>query len=203
MEINTHIGFDCFTYFRRELQIFKGKKAYLGNMNVIDAIRTRRSVRKFKKKDVPMEIIKEIIELGNLAPSAGNLQARDFIIVREQKIKEQLAKAAWGQYFIAEAPIALVVCSNLERIAPYGLRGKNLYCIQDASAAVQNILLTVHSKGLSSCWIGAFSEKDVAAILSLPNYIRPVAIIPIGYADETANEPPHISIEELIHYEQW
>lgn len=172
-------------------------------MDVIDAIRTRRSVRKFKKKAVPMEIIQEIIELGNLAPSAGNLQARDFIVVREQKIKERLAGAAWGQHFIAEASIVLVVCSNLERIAPYGLRGKNLYCIQDASAAVQNILLAVHSKGLSSCWIGAFSEKDAADVLSLPNHIRPVAIIPIGYADERADEPPHIPVEKLIHYERW
>ena len=172
-------------------------------MDVIGAIRTRRSVRKFKKKAVPMEIIKEIIELSNLAPSAGNLQARDFIVVREQKMKERLAMAAWSQYFIAEAPIVLVVCSNLERISPYGSRGKDLYCIQDASAAVQNILLAVHSKGLSSCWIGAFSEKDVVDVLSLPNYIRPVAIIPIGYADEKADEPPHIPTEKLIHYERW
>jgi len=172
-------------------------------MEVIDAIRTRRSVRKFKKKAVPMEIIKEIIELGNLAPSAGNLQARDFIVVREQKIKEQLARAALGQHFLADAPIVLVVCSNLKRIAPYGSRGKALYCIQDASAAVQNILLTVHSKGLSSCWIGAFSEKDAADALSLPNHIRPVAIIPIGYADERADEPSHIPTKKLIHHERW
>jgi nitroreductase len=184
-------------------KIFKGKKAYVGNMEVIDAIRTRRSVRKFKKKAVPMEIIKEIIELGNSAPSAGNLQARDFIVVSEQKIKEQLAKAALGQFFLADAPVVLVVCSNLKRIAPYGSRGKNLYCIQDASAAIQNILLTVHSKGLSSCWIGAFSEKDAANVLSLPDYIRPIAIIPIGYADEKADESPHIPIEKLIHHERW
>jgi nitroreductase len=172
-------------------------------MDVTDAIRTRRSVRKFKKKAVPMEIIKEIIELGNSAPSAGNLQARDFIVVSEQKIKEQLARAALDQFFLVDAPVVVVVCSNLKRIAPYGSRGKALYCIQDASAAVQNILLTIHSKGLSSCWIGAFDEREVANVLSLPNYIRPVAIIPIGYADEKVDEPSPIPIEKLIHHERW
>lgn len=172
-------------------------------MDVEEAIRTRRSIRRFKKNDISDKIVKEILYLGNLAPSAGNLQARDFIIVRDERIKQELVRAALYQDFIAEAPVVIVVCANLERIAPYGIRGKTLYCIQDASAAIQNILLAIHSKGLAACWIGAFNENEASNILQLPKHIRPVAIIPIGYADEIPMTPPHIEIDDLIHYEGW
>ena len=144
-------------------------------------VKFRHSIRNFSKKIPSIDIIIEIIKYANLAPSAGNLQARDFIIIDDLKIKNQLSIAAFNQDFIKDAPIIIVVCANLKRISSYGDRGIDLYCIQDASASVENILLLAVDYGLGACWVGAFNEKIVSDILNLPSYVRPISIIPIGY----------------------
>ncbi len=172
-------------------------------MKVKDAIKDRRSIRRFKNKAVEDTMLMEILEAGNLAPSAGNLQSRDFIVVKEQKTKEKLTITALGQLFIEEAPVVVVVVANIERVSPYGKRGIELYCIQDTAASIQNMLLTIHELGLGCCWVGAFNEEAVSRILDLPAYIRPVAILPIGHPNETPRIPPRIDIEDLVHYEKW
>ena len=172
-------------------------------MELSETIKTRRSIRRFTDKPVDENIIKQIIEMGNLAPSAGNLQPRDFVVVKDQKTKERLAKAAHNQMFITQAPYIVVVCANIKRANPYGARGTELYCIQDSAAAIQNMLLTIVDYGLSSCWVGAFKEKMVAKILMLPSHIRPVAMLPIGYSDAKSGGSSRIPIEDLVHYEQW
>lgn len=172
-------------------------------MELKEAIRKRRSVREFTEEDVNMEYILEILEYANLAPSAGNLQARDFIVVRDEKTRRSLADAAFHQEFIAEAPLDIVVCANLKRISPYGDRGINLYCIQDSAASIEHILLVSLEYGLSTCWVGAFNEDKVSKILNLPSYVRPVAIIPIGHARRIPRSTPRISMEKLIHLNEW
>ncbi|HDM45235.1 MAG TPA: nitroreductase family protein, partial [Candidatus Bathyarchaeota archaeon] len=125
-------------------------------MEVFEAIKGRRSVRAFLQKPVPDSLVKKVLESAIYAPSAGNIQPWEFIIVREQRTKERLAEAALGQYFIAEAPVVIVVCANQKLSGRgYGLRGSTLYCIQDTAAATQNILLSVHALGLGACWVGA------------------------------------------------
>ena len=172
-------------------------------MELTEAIKTRRSVRSFSNKPVDEDTIKQIIELGNLAPSAGNLQPRDFVVVKNQETKEKLTQAALNQKFIAQAPFVIVICANMKRVTPYGNRGHELYTIQDTAAAIQNMLLAVVDFGLASCWVGAFNESMVVDILELPSYIRPVAILPIGYSDTGSKEPSRIPIEDLIRYEKW
>ena len=157
-------------------------------MDVLEAIKTRRSIRKFQDKDVSRELVDRFLDAGRSAPSAGNLQARDFYVVSDAGTKDELVKAAHNQTFISQAPVVIVVCSNPERIAPYGERGIDLYCLQDAGASVQNILLAVHSSGLASCWIGAFDEQMVVSALGLPEHLRPVALLPIGYPAENGKE---------------
>jgi nitroreductase len=172
-------------------------------MELKEAILERRSIRRFGEGRVPKEVITELIELGNAAPSAGNLQARDYVVVEDEKTKEGLANAAGNQQFIAEAPVVVVVCANMDRILHYGKRGVTLYCIQDSAASVQNMLLSIHDRGLGCVWVGAFDEFRVSSILGLPGHIRPVAILPIG---EPASQPAarkRIPVEELIHYEKW
>jgi nitroreductase len=173
------------------------------SMELIEAIKTRRSIRRFDKRPVDDKVIHEIIELGNLAPSAGNLQPRDFIIVKKQEIKEQLAHAALDQRFVAEAPVVVVVCTNLKRTAHYGSRGRELYSIQDSAAAIENMLLAIVDKGLSCCWVGAFDEQSASQVLSLPSQVRPVAMLPIGYSGAKTGHASRIGIDELIHYEKW
>ncbi|HPP45607.1 MAG TPA: nitroreductase family protein, partial [Methanomassiliicoccaceae archaeon] len=92
-------------------------------------------MRGFTKEDVPAGVIDEALEAANLAPSAGNLQARDFVVVRDGGKKRELAEAAMSQMFVADAPVVVVCCANLERIGRYGPRGRELYCLQDVAAA--------------------------------------------------------------------
>ncbi len=167
------------------------------------ALAKRRSIRSFLPKDVDMKTITDIIRYANMAPSAGNLQSRDFIIVRDDHTKEELCEAALGQEFIMEAPVCIVVCANLQRISPYGRRGREFYCIQDASASIDHILLASLDYNLGTCWVGAFHEKRVSDVLDLPDYARPVAIIPIGYPAVVPPMPPRMDIKKLIHLEKW
>lgn len=157
-------------------------------MELAEAIRNRRSLRQFRKTPVTDDMVSRILDAGKAAPSAGNLQARDFFVVEDHDTREQLAVAALQQILILQAPVVIVVCANLEKIAPYGRRGIELYCLQDAAAAVQNILLTAHDLGLGACWIGAFDESSVTRVLRLPEHLRPVALIPIGWSAEKGQE---------------
>jgi len=144
-----------------------------------------------------------MIEYANLAPSAGNLQAREFIIVDDPEIKKRLSIASLDQDFIVEAPVNIVVCADLDRIDPYGKRGRELYCLQDAAAAVEHILLLATDYDLGTCWVGAFDENKVSKILNLPPYIRPVAIIPIGYPKGEIETTSRIDTKDLIHHNRW
>ena len=171
-------------------------------MNVFEAIKERRSIRSFKEEDVKEEDIEMLIEAARWAPSAGNIQPWEFIIVRRHELKKELAEAAFGQAFVEEAPIVIVVCADENRsFQGYSVRGKTLYCIQDTAAAIQNIHLTAHSLGLGTCWIGAFSEGETARILKVPNGVRPVAIVPIGYPAESPAPRNRRPINQIIHYE--
>lgn len=172
-------------------------------MDVKNAISSRHSIRGYSAKIISKDVISEIIKYAHLAPSAGNMQARDFIIVEDIEIRKELSKAALDQEFIVEAPVNIVVCANLDRISPYGTRGRELYCLQDAAAAVEHILLMAIENGLGTCWVGAFNEKELSKILQLPSHIRPVAIIPIGYPKEKPMPTSRIDIKELIHYNKW
>ncbi|HVQ00790.1 MAG TPA: nitroreductase family protein [Candidatus Thermoplasmatota archaeon] len=172
-------------------------------MNVKEAIMRRQSVRSFTGRKIPDHIIYDIILHAHQAPSAGNLQARDFITVDDPEIKRKLCQAALNQEFLIEAPVDIVVCANLSRIKPYGKRGRELYCIQDSAAAVDHIILLAVEYGLATCWVGAFNEAEVAAILNLPDHIRPVAIIPLGYPQNMPQPTSRIDVKKLTHTNQW
>jgi nitroreductase len=171
-------------------------------MDVLEAVKGRRSIRAFKNQDVPAETVEELIDAARWAPSAGNIQPWEFIIVRKPKIKRRLVEAALGQMFIEEAPVVIIVCANEERSSQgYGARGKTLYCLQDTAAATQNIHLTAYSLGLGTCWVGAFREEKTRKILKIPQGIRPVAIIPVGYPAEAPTPRMRKSISQIVHYE--
>jgi nitroreductase len=154
-------------------------------MEVFEGIVTRRSVRNYEKKDIPNEFIGQMLEAATRAPTAGNIQPWEFIVVKDIEIKKELALAALKQRFIEEAPVLIIICANLEKSADkYGERGKSLYCIQDTAAAIENMLLTAHSLGLGTCWVGAFEEDEVRKILKIPQKLKPVALITVGFSRE-------------------
>lgn len=164
----------------------------------------RRSIRSFKDEDIPEEEIREIIEIGHMAPSAGNLQARDFILIGRDENLERLAENAYGQGFIAQASWAVVICANKKRSAQrYGDRGRELYALQDATAAVENMLLAIVDKGYGAVWVGAFDDEKVADQVDVPEHVRPVAIVPIGVPAEEPTVPSKMDAEEITHKEEW
>ncbi len=168
-------------------------------MELFEAIKKRRSIRKFDStREVTDKQIEKLLEAARWAPSAGNLQSWFFVVIKDQKTKEQIVKAARGQDFIAQASIVIISCVDLKRISSrYGNRGETLYAIQDTSIATQNIWLTATEMGLGAVWIGAFDEKEVSQILNLPSHLRPVALMPIGYPAESPSPPPRRSIKEI------
>jgi nitroreductase len=173
-------------------------------MDVFEAIKGRRSIRAYKAVDVPEETVEKLIDAARWAPSAGNIQPWEFIVVRNPEIKRRLAEAALGQSFIEEAPVVIVVCADEERSARgYGVRGRTLYCIQDTAAAIQNIHLAAYALGLGTCWVGAFREDEARRILGIPEGIRPVAIIPVGFPAESPAPRSRRPLKQIIHYEKF
>lgn len=171
-------------------------------MDVYEAIYQRKSIRSFDpSRGVTGDQVTRLLEAAVQAPSAGNLQPWRFWVVRDQKVKEGLVEAALGQSFVGQAPVVIVVCADLSASARgYGQRGIHLYAIQDTAAAIENLLLAVQSESLGACWVGAFSEEMVSAVLDLPEYIRPVAIIPVGYPLRIGQKPEKKSIDGLTYY---
>jgi len=168
--------------------------------DVIAAIEERRSVRRFKPDPIPTATIGRLVDAARRAPSAGNIQPWHFTVVLNEHLRRVLAAAAYGQSFVAEAPVCVVVAAEPERSAArYGERGRNLYCLQDTAAAVENLLLAATAYGLGSCWVGAFDEEELRRILGLPKERRPVAIIALGYpAEEEKRERSLRRQEEVV-----
>ncbi|UCH03787.1 MAG: nitroreductase family protein [Candidatus Thorarchaeota archaeon] len=151
------------------------------NEECITALLSRRSVRKFKDESVPETDLERILEAGFSAPSAGNRQPWRVVVVRNEGTRNRLSRAAYDQEFIAEAPVVLVVCAvPSESAERYRERGRTLYVLQDTAALTENILLAAHIIGYGACWIGAFDEDLARSVVSVPDDMRPVAIIPIG-----------------------
>lgn len=171
-------------------------------MDVFSAIKGRRSVRQFKKEPFPGELLTKLLEAGQTAPTAGNIQPWKFFVVRNREKQVKLSDAALGQSWILSAPIIIVVCADLKRSgSSYGQRGRELYALQDTAAAIQNILLTATAYGLAGCWVGAFREELAAQVVGVDQLsMRPVALLPIGYPEETTTAPQKRTLEEIVEY---
>lgn len=167
-------------------------------MDILEAVKERRSIRDFQKKNIPDQLVDKLMEALIWAPSAGNLQARKFYFVKNGKIKKMIAAAALNQNFIAEAPLVIVGCTDSRISLKYGERGVYLYSVQDVALSIMAMMLVAHEHGLGSVWVGAFREEGLFKILDLPEYLRPVAIVPVGYPSKVPCPPPRISKKEAM-----
>lgn len=168
-------------------------------MDFFEAVGKRRSVRKYESREVGRQELKQILDTINAAPSAGNLQGYEVVIVNDPATKEALTKAAYGQAFINEAPVSLVFCADHMRSAgKYGKRGAELYAVQDATIAAAYCQLAATALGLATVWVGAFDTKLVADAVNAPSHITPVAVIPIGYPAEHPESRPRREVFDLI-----
>lgn len=171
-------------------------------MEVFEAFEKRHSIRAYSSKEIPDDVLRRILEAANSAPSAGNLQAYEIVVVKDPKRKQQLAQAAYGQTFIAQAPVVLVFVQNPRRSSiRYGQRGATLYSLQDATIACTFAHLAATALGLGSCWVGAFDDDAVAKVINAPREMRPVAILPIGYPAEQPWATPRRRLDDIVHFE--
>jgi nitroreductase len=158
----------------------------------------RHSVRAFKDKAVEEEKIKKILQALNSAPSAGDLQAFEVLLVKSQDKKEALLEAGLRQQFLKEAGFILVFSVNPERSAKYGERGAKLYCVQDATIACAYAQLAATDLGLGSVWVGAFDEQAVKKALDIEKGLTPIALLPIGYPAQTPKATPRRELSDLV-----
>lgn len=170
---------------------------------IMSAIYERRSVREFSSDPVDRNTILDLIKAAQMAPSAGNLQARDFIVVTNNAIKKKLRDAALNQDFLIQAPVVIVICASIPRSSRiYRGRGE-FYSIQDATASVMVMMLAAHDKGLATCWVGAFDDMEVCRILMIPADIRPVCLLALGYPLRVPRPPGRMEVEKITHWESW
>ena len=168
-------------------------------MDVLSAIKGRRSIRKDNSKAVEDEKLQKVLEAARFSPSARNQQQWKFIVVKDLETREKLTEAI-GQPFVGEAPIILVSCG----IEPEGvMRGGQPKYTVDLSIATAYMILEAYEQGLGTCWLGSYDEDKVKEVLDIPEKVRVVAITPLGYPDESPSQKPRKEIEEIISYDKY
>lgn len=176
-------------------------------MEIIDCLKSCRSVRSFDSRPVPEDVVLPVLEQLRLAPSASNHQPWRFLVIRDPGTRRQLASAARSQFFIAEAPVLIVACGYPERAQDFmGGLGNSLRI--DIAIAFDRMMLAAVAQGLATCWIGAYDEKEVQNILGIPESVRVVGMTPLGYpADPSAITPAaqvdRNPFEDIIHYDRY
>ena len=178
-------------------------------MNFESVVKKRRMCREYLDRDVTQEKVNRILDLASRYPSAGHTeqQLRDprlLLVVRDRRVKEDLARAALEQMFVAQAPLVIVVVSDVGRSARrYGERGVHFFSITDGAFVAMLVLLAVVDEGLGACFVGSFYDEEVREVLDLPPDVRPIGIIPIGYCAEGPRKLSRRSRQQIIHRDRY
>ncbi len=168
-------------------------------MEAMTIFARRFTCRRFTDQPLSEDDLRALLEAARWAPSAGNLQPWRYVVVTAPEARRALARAAYSQDFVAEAPVVVVVCALPgESAREYGERGRLVYCLLDTGAAVENLLLAATASGLGSCWVGAFDEAAVTAALSLPADWRPAAVVPVGHRAEEPGARERKPLDQLV-----
>ncbi len=169
-------------------------------MELFEALKTRRSIRKFTDEPVSDDELKTVLEAAMMAPSAGNAQPWQFIVVTEQEKLEKIGSINPYAAMAARAPVSILVCGDLSLEKFPG------YWVQDCSAAVENMLLAIHGLGLGAVWTGVHPLKErikgFRDLLGLPEQIQPLAFLVIGHPDQQLKSESRYR-EDRIHHNQW
>jgi nitroreductase len=184
-------------------------------MEVLEAINTRRSIRKFLDQPVEPEKLRTVLEAARMAPSWSNLQCWRFVVVQDPATRATLSDlsfvesffAAYGfsknpaQKAIAAAPVVIVACADP---AKSGTMGGQHYYLADLGIATQNLMLAAHAAGLGTVFVGVFDEEKVRDALGIPAVIRVVGLFPLGYPlEEKKTGPPRKPLDEIVFHEKW
>ena len=165
---------------------------------MIDIMKKRFSVRRFKDKEVEQEKIDKLIEAARIAPSAKNVQPWHFVIIKDKEKREKLTNICKGQKFVSQAPISIAVCANHRDYTMTS--GENASSV-DATIAAEHIALEAVELGLGTCWLGAFYADQLAELIELPDDYKVVTLLPIGYPDQAKPNRNLKPIEEVVSYD--
>ncbi|RLI47049.1 nitroreductase [Candidatus Bathyarchaeota archaeon] len=161
-------------------------------MSLLDVIFRRRSIRHYKSKQIPNDVLRNILEAGRLAPSADNAQPWHFVVVTEQKIKEKLSMGRWNR-FIRDSAVTIVGCGYAD----------DEWSTIDVTIALENMVIAAEAQGVGSCWIGDFKEEEVKELLNIPDNLKVIALISFGYPAEKPSPPRKKSLETIVHYNKF
>ena len=169
-------------------------------METIKTIHSRRSIRQYKDKQVPGNLVQKLLAAAMASPSARNQQPWEFIVITEKDLLEKISAVNPFAEMAAKAPLAILICGNLEIETSPG------YWVVDCAAATQNLLLAAHALGLGGVWTGTYPNEDrmdgYTELFDLPEYILPHSLVVLGYPDE--NPPDQDRFKgERIHYNRW
>ncbi|MEK6841432.1 MAG: nitroreductase family protein [Nanoarchaeota archaeon] len=173
-------------------------------MDLLETLEKRYSCRNYLDKDVKDKDIAKIINYASLAPSAGNLQPWQIIVIKNKAKRHSLAIASLNQTWMKQAPVHLVICGNEEYVKRFYKVKGDLYCIQDCATFIENILLLATSLGLASCWVGAFEDNMIKRELEIPKNIKIYAIVTLGYSNEkNPNAKKRYDIQTFTFFNQY
>ncbi|MCW4021865.1 MAG: nitroreductase family protein [archaeon] len=164
-------------------------------MSMIEVISSRRSIRKYENKEIPKQVLDQILEAGRQSPSAMNKQPYRFVVVTKSELKKEM-KAIFSR-FLDNAPVVIVGCANVKA----RITGK--WAEIDTTIALQNMLLAAWSLGVGTCWIGSFNEQKTKKALNVPEEWKVVGMLTLGYPAESPNERKKKSTEELFGNNQF
>jgi nitroreductase len=167
---------------------------------LVDTIRNRRSIRKYTAQPVPQGLVTRLLEAAMSAPSAGNEQPWEFVVITDREVLQAITKVHPYSQMLKEAQLAIVVCGNLEREKYPG------FWVEDCSAATENILLEAEDIGLGGVWLGVYPHeervKGIAELLGLPSSVVPLSLVALGYPAE--KKPPAERFDPLrVHTNHW
>lgn len=184
-------------------------------METLEAIKTRRSIRKFSDQPVQPEKLQAVLEAVQQAPSWSNRQCWSLVVVQDQQVRASISELSFVESFfstygyksnpaqkgLAQAPIVLVACADPQQSGD--LRGEQ-YFMADLGIASQNLMLAAHDLGLGTVFVGVFDEEQLKGLLGIPPHIRIVGLFPLGYpATEAKGGPPRKPLAEFVHYGTW
>ena len=169
-------------------------------MDVMEAIKGRRAVRRFQEKEIPMDALKKILEAGIWAPSGSNIQPWEFIVVREKANIEKIRLISPGLF---GNPSALVVICINKKLAEKGGKMGEESALMDVSMAAQNMMLAAYSMGIGSCPVISFNKPALKELLEIPPHLEPVLILIFGYPKFWPKPPKRKPLEEVAHLEQY
>lgn len=178
-------------------------------MEVMKAIKTRRSIRRYKTTAVDDKTVDLVLEAARWAPSWANTQCWRFIVVRDSSIKAELAEILGGNPAadaVRNAPVVIVACAELGKSGYYKgevATDKGDWFMFDVALAMQNLVLAAHSLGLGTVHVGFFDAKRVAGILAVPQGLHVVGMTPLGYPDEEPKVRPRKELFEIVFRDKY